>query len=137
MKTKSIESTENAVVQQAPVAARPISKSPRVAAPDLTVKKLKSKLKVPEAAKKLTAEPDPKVLRKVKLKVVRDSFTMPQGEYLKIAEFKELCLKAGVQVKKSEVLRAGLIALCAMNEKQLIAALSGLDRIKTGRPSKH
>lgn len=78
-----------------------------------------------------------KAVKKPKPKVVRDSFTMPQSEYQKIAAIKELCLKSGVQVKKSEVLRAGVIALCAMNEEQLKNALSGLDKIKTGRPNKH
>jgi hypothetical protein len=75
--------------------------------------------------------------KKPKLKVMRDSFTMPQSEYQKIAEIKALCLKSGMQIKKSEVLRAGVIALCAMDEKQLKAALNGLDKIKTGRPNKH
>lgn len=71
-----------------------------------------------------------------KEKVVRDSFTMPQGEYRKIAEIKEACLKAGLPVKKSEVLRAGLKALGAMDAAQLKRALAGLEKIKTGRPKK-
>ncbi len=62
---------------------------------------------------------------------------MPAAEYKKIAEIKASCLKAGVQVKKSEVLRAGVIALCGMNETQLKTALASLDKIKTGRPNKH
>jgi len=72
-----------------------------------------------------------------KEKVVRDSFTMPQDEYQKIAAIKESCLKAGLPVKKSEVLRAGLKALGKMNTAQLKRAISGLEKIKTGRPSKH
>ena len=88
-----------------------------------------------KAAAKKPKKEHPK--KEHKEKVVRDSFTMPQSEYQKIAEIKELCLKAGVQVKKSEVLRAGVIALCAMNEAQLSRALSSLDKIKTGRPNKH
>ena len=71
-----------------------------------------------------------------KEKVVRDSFTMPQDEYQKISEIKEVCLKAGLPVKKSEVLRAGLKALGAMNAAQLKRALAGLEKIKTGRPKK-
>lgn len=140
MKTKTVATTETAIVP--PTAAKPLNK-PAVT-PKPAVKKLKPEVKVAEPAKALkVAEPakeskiDPKIAKKPKLKVVRDSFTMPQSEYLKISEIKELCLKAGVQVKKSEVLRAGVIALCAMNEKQLQAALTGLDKIKTGRPNKH
>jgi hypothetical protein len=71
-----------------------------------------------------------------KIKVVRDSFTMPESEYQKINDIKEACLKAGRHVKKSEVLRAGLQALVNMDEAQLQAALAGLETIRTGRPKK-
>ncbi|HZW25595.1 MAG TPA: hypothetical protein VFF26_08940 [Gallionella sp.] len=81
------------------------------------------------AAKKPKKEP--------KVKVVRDSFTMPDGEYRKIAEIKDICAKAGQPVKKSEVLRAGLKALAAMSPVRMMRALAGLEKIKTGRPKKH
>ena len=71
-----------------------------------------------------------------KVKIVRDSFTMPQSEYQKIAEIKEASRKAGLPVKKSEVLRAGLKALGGMDAAQLKRALAGLEKIKTGRPKK-
>lgn len=74
---------------------------------------------------------------KHKLKIVRDSFTMPQSEYQKIAEIKEVCLKAGLHVKKSEVLRAGLKALCEKNDAQMKQSLKNLEKIRTGRPKKH
>lgn len=70
-------------------------------------------------------------------KVVRDSFTMPQNEYAKIAEIKAICLKAKMHVKKSEVLRAGLIKLAELNAAQLKHSLASLEKIKTGRPHKH
>ena len=72
-----------------------------------------------------------------KKKVVRDSFTMPQNEYARIAEIKEVCLKAKMHVKKSEVLRAGLKLLAGLNAAQLKQALGSLEKIKTGRPHKH
>ncbi|MFZ2525200.1 MAG: hypothetical protein WAW87_07775 [Candidatus Ferrigenium altingense] len=87
-----------------------------------------------KAAAKKPKKEHPK--KEHKEKVVRDSFTMPQSEYQKIAEIKEACLKAGLPVKKSEVLRAGLKALVEMNAAQLKRALAGLERIKTGRPKK-
>ena len=74
---------------------------------------------------------------KHKMKVVRDSFTMPQNEYARIAEIKRICLKAGMHVKKSEVLRAGLILLAELDPGQLKRALASLEKIKTGRPQKH
>jgi hypothetical protein len=74
---------------------------------------------------------------KHKMKVVRDSFTMPQNEYAKIAEIKDICLKAKMHIKKSEVLRAGLILLAELNPGQLKRTLGSLEKIKTGRPKKH
>ena len=72
-----------------------------------------------------------------KQKVVRDSFTMPLNEYRKIAEIKEICLKAGMAVKKSEILRAGLKLLSELSRPGLKRELAGLEKIKTGRPHKH
>ena len=71
-----------------------------------------------------------------KIKVVRDSFTMPQSDYAKIGELKQLCIKNGLHVKKSELLRAGLQALGKMSATQLKSVMSGLEQIKTGRPGK-
>ena len=106
----------------------------------------KTPVKRVPAAAKAVAEPVAKVVRaepaakkpkkEQKVKVVRDSFTMPEGEYRKIAEIKEAALQAGQPVKKSEVLRAGLKALAAMTPAQLKRALAGLEKIKTGRPKK-
>ena len=75
--------------------------------------------------------------QKHKIKVVRDSFTMPANEYARIAEIKETCAKAKMQVKKSEVLRAGLILLAELDAVQLKHAVGSLEKIKTGRPHKH
>ena len=125
---------KSAVVK--PAAAKPVSKA--------AVRPVK---KSPAPVKKITVSPavslkdagkaEKSVKAAKKLKVVRDSFTMPQSEYQKISQIKALCLKSGLQVKKSEVLRAGVIALCAMSEAQLTKALGSLDKIKTGRPNKH
>ncbi len=83
-------------------------------------------------------EPAPKKSKKEpRVEVVRDSFTMPQDEYRKIAEIKKTCLEQGLHVKKSEVLRAGLQALAKLGTTRLKAALGGLRKIKTGRPKKH
>lgn len=69
-----------------------------------------------------------------KVKVVRDSFTMPQNDYALIATLKE---KAnGAHVKKSELLRAGLRLLSKLTAAQLNKAVADLEKIKTGRPKK-
>ncbi|RKF50643.1 hypothetical protein [Paraburkholderia fungorum] len=71
-----------------------------------------------------------------KEKVVRDSFTMPKSDYDRIASLKQKCLEAGVSVKKSELLRAGLMMLESAAPQRLLAAVSSLETVKTGRPAK-
>ncbi|WP_027794767.1 hypothetical protein [Paraburkholderia acidipaludis] len=71
-----------------------------------------------------------------KEKVVRDSFTMPKADYEKIATLKKKCLDAGITVKKSELLRAGLMLLDSTSEKRLLAAVAAVETVKTGRPAK-
>ena len=95
-------------------------------------KPLAEKAPAPTLAKAAAKKPK----KEPKVKIVRDSFTMPQSDYLKIAEIKETCLKAGLPVKKSEVLRAGLRALAGMDAAQLKRAMAGVEKIKTGRPKK-
>ena len=98
----------------------------------------------PAAAKIVIAKPSNKNKKEkksaakteVKGKVVRDSFTMPQDDYAKIANLKQSCIKAGLHVKKSELLRAGLRALDTLTVAQLKQAIGKLDTIKTGRPKK-
>ncbi|BBJ00678.1 hypothetical protein FGKAn22_23700 [Ferrigenium kumadai] len=109
------------------------------AATATTTKKPAAKKPVAKAvAKPVRAASKPEAKKaKQKVKVVRDSFTMPENEYRKIAEIKEACLKAGLPVKKSEVLRAGLQVLAGLSAAQLKRALGGLEKIKTGRPKKH
>jgi hypothetical protein len=40
------------------------------------------------------------------------------------------------QIKKSELLRAGIMALAAMSDSAFVAALKSVPTIKTGRPAK-
>lgn len=72
-----------------------------------------------------------------KLKVVRDSFTMPQSDYDKIAALKKRCLTSGASVKKSELLRAGLHLLERLGDSVLMQEIAQLENVKTGRPAKH
>jgi hypothetical protein len=92
------------------------------------------------ATAKPTAQPAAKAVKKVaakKVKVVRDSFSMPQDDYALIAKLKEKALAAGMQVKKSALLRAGLQLLDKSSALQFKRVISGLTPIKTGRPKKH
>ena len=101
-------------------------------------KKVAAAKPVKPAAPALKSDKKVKKEKKVqgKSKVVRDSFTMPQNDYDKIAELKQVCQKAGLHVKKSELLRAGLQALSKMTVPQLERAIVQLVPIKTGRPKK-
>ncbi len=71
-----------------------------------------------------------------KLKMERDSFTMPKLEYAQFYVLKERLVKLGQPAKKSELLRAGIMQLTAMTDAALKAAMSKVPAIKTGRPKK-
>ena len=71
---------------------------------------------------------------KSKPKLVRDSFTMPKAEYAVIESLKQRAAKLDQPAKKSEMLRAGIKALNAMTDANLLAALLAIPTIKTGRP---
>lgn len=71
-----------------------------------------------------------------KMKLVRDSFTMPEADYALFKDLKARSLAAGLEVKKSELLRAALNLLASLNDKDLADNLRQLEKIKTGRPAK-
>ncbi|MFN0186181.1 MAG: hypothetical protein ACKVQR_20395 [Aquabacterium sp.] len=73
---------------------------------------------------------------KLHLKPVRDSFTMPEADFSLVATLKARALAGKRETKKSELLRAGLHSLAAMDGPTLLAALHALEPIKTGRPKK-
>ncbi len=134
-----------------PTTVKPSAKAPKTSAAKKAVsaKDGTSASKVPKTkqaavsavaieadGKAISAAKDEKARRPKKDKVVRDSFTMPKSDYAKIAELKQRCLDAGVSVRKSELLRAGLLLLAAAPAKRLIAAVAELDAVKTGRPAR-
>ena len=65
---------------------------------------------------------------------MRDSFTMPEHEYAVLGTVKQACLKAGFEVKKSELLRIGVALLGQLDMASLRAVLDSLPQLKTGRP---
>ena len=73
---------------------------------------------------------------KVKAKLVRDSFTMPQADFALIAALKERALGFRRPTKKSELLRAGLQVLAGLNDAALQSVLEALPALKLGRPKK-
>jgi len=85
---------------------------------------------------KATSDTPAKPAKEKKVKVVRDSFTLPKTELLQIAAMKKRALALGVDVKKSELIRAGLQALSGMSDAPFKKALASIPTIKTGRPAK-
>lgn len=83
-------------------------------------------------SKAASGEPTADKVKKEKL--VRDSFTMPKTEYAAIAEVKSRALALGRQVRKSEVIRAGLASLTLLSQDALSRLLASIPTIKTGRP---
>jgi hypothetical protein len=67
-------------------------------------------------------------------KVVRDSFTMPRGDYELIDLLKQRCIGLGIARSKSELLRAGLAALNGMPDITLTGVVAAVESVKTGRP---
>ncbi len=70
-----------------------------------------------------------------KPKLVRDSFTIPKAEFASIDLLKTRAIALGTSVKKSELLRAGLMLLSGSNDAALKAALAAVPTLKTGRPA--
>lgn len=70
-----------------------------------------------------------------KPKLVRDSFTIPKAEFAAIDLLKTRAIGLGTSVKKSELLRAGLMLLTGLNDGALKAALAAVPTLKTGRPA--
>lgn len=81
----------------------------------------------------------PKAEKPVKTKnpkLVRDSFTLPEGDYSLFATLKQRALAAGIEIKKSELLRASLTLLASLEDAAFAKTIGQVERIKTGRPKK-
>ena len=103
---------------------------PAVAKPKATPAKKSAKaLPKPKKAKTEKVKPE-------KIKMERDSFTMPKDEYAQLTLLKARLSSMGQPVKKSELLRAGVKLLAAMSDNTLKTTLAKIPVIKTGRPNK-
>lgn len=118
-----------AAAARKPAARKPAA--PKVAAAKSTKPVKKQKPAVAE--KPAIAE-----VPKLRVKLVRDSFTMPRDEFELIAKLKARAVDFKRPAKKSELLRAGLQVLAALPDTQLHDALEALRPLKAGRPkNKH
>nr|WP_315484617.1 hypothetical protein [uncultured Undibacterium sp.] len=111
----------------------PIAKAkPAVKSVAKPVAKPVAKVVKTSVAKPAAASAPKEKLKKPKL--VRDSFTMPEAEYVVLGEVKKLCIAAGVEVKKSQLLRVGLVLLKGSSVATLKAMIAALPPLKAGRP---
>ena len=122
-KTIQKPATKKAVVKK--VAAKPMRKTTTAKAP--------IKVAPAKPAKPVKAAKPVKVK---KPKLVRDSFTIPKNEFGQIAEMKKKAMGLGIDIKKSELIRAGLLLLTAMSDAAFKKALANVPTLKTGRPGK-
>ena len=109
------------------VATKPVTKPVTKPPTEAGVKPAKP---VPAAA----AAPEAVREKVRKTKLVRDSFTMPEQEYAVIGQVKKACLKAGFEIKKSELLRIGVALISQLDMATLQQVLASLPQLKTGRP---
>ena len=141
-------------IAKQPIAKKPVAKQPaakRAPTPSVAASsvagvappvKLTQPAKPAKPAKAVKSPKPPKVASaarvpkpmKLRQKPVRDSFTMPEGDFALIATLKARLLAAKRETKKSELLRAGLHALAALDSATLLAALNDLAPVKVGRP---
>lgn len=116
--TASLNNEQDAVKKRFELAESVLEKK----APTIQTSKASSKTAVKDS-------PKPK-----QEKVIRDTFSLPQTDYKLIDALRKRCLKAETSATKSEIIRAGLHALSAMNNQELSQTLQSLLKIKAGRP---
>lgn len=142
-KAASKGTAKTAAAEMARPAARKASPATKA---DATVKAIAAKApkapKAPKTKAKATEKPVAKPVSETKEKarkpkLVRDSFTMPEAEYAVLGEVKKACLKAGIEVKKSELLRVGVALIRQLDTEKLKEILAGLPALKAGRPKKN
>ena len=139
-----------AAVPKEPVAKKPVVKKPS----RLDETKARNKKALAEALAKAQAVqivppsgtpslPDlpkaakpAKPVKPKKIKLVRHSFSMPETEYAQIALLKKRIADFGGKARRSELVRAGIAALAAMDNVELTALMARVERIKPGRPAK-
>lgn len=128
--TKAAPAKKVAVVKKAAVASAKPVRAKAAPTPAKVAREAARAIAAPVKSTRAKAAPAPAV----RPHLVRDSFTMPEQEYAVLATVKQACLKAGFEVKKSELLRMGVALLGQLDTASLRAVLDSLPQLKTGRP---
>lgn len=69
-----------------------------------------------------------------KNKVIRDTFTLAEKEYLLIDKCKKKILENKLSATKSEVLRMALVSLDKSSNSELLSCYNSIAKVKQGRP---
>ncbi len=67
-------------------------------------------------------------------KIIRDTFTLAEKEYLLIDKCKNKLLENKLSASKSEILRMALVALDECSNHELISYYESINKVKLGRP---
>jgi hypothetical protein len=67
-------------------------------------------------------------------KVIRDTFTIAEKEYLLIDKCKNKLLENKLSATKSEILRMALVALDKSSDRNLITCYESIEKVRLGRP---
>lgn len=119
------------------VATKPLaSKTQQASVPAKTKYKAVAKPSEKPVAKSVAKPAPAQDAKQKKPKMVRDSFTFPKAEYAVLDDLKMRSAKLGKPAKKTELLRAGIKAIAAMQDAAFLGALKAVPSLKTGRPAK-
>jgi hypothetical protein len=132
--------TENVSPQVEPTVKKaPAVKKRSVAKKTGLVKKVTAKKAAKKSAKKASKKmpvKSTKPTKTVKTKLIRDSFAIPEKEYAALVAVKKTCLKAGLEIKKTELIRIGIALVNNLTTAKIKIAQSKLTQISAGRPKK-
>lgn len=130
--------TENVSPQVEPTEKKAPAVKKRVVAKKISlVKKAVAKKTSKKApAKSTKSTKGNKATKTVKTKLVRDSFAIPEKEYAALVAVKKTCLKAGLEIKKTELIRIGIALVNNLTTAKIKTAQAKLTQISPGRPKK-
>jgi hypothetical protein len=134
--------TENVSPQVEPTEKKaPAVKKRIVAKKTSLVKKAAPKKAAKKPSKKASSKSTKstkanKATKTVKTKLVRDSFAIPEKEYAALVAVKKTCLKAGLEIKKTELIRIGIALVNNLTTAKIKTAQAKLTQISAGRPKK-
>lgn len=130
--------TENAkpakTIAKAPVKAL-VKTASKTVAKSKAIAKPMAQPRAKPTSKPVASKAVVKDMKVKKPKMVRDSFTFPKAEYAVLDALKLRAAKLGSPAKKTELLRAGIKAIAAMQDAAFIVALKAVPSLKTGRPA--